>query len=174
MTDPVPPVVPEDGCFVVGGIFQVERWVSRQVAAALAADDATVEEWRLLRLLADGVPRQMGEIARSLSMPDASVTRLVSGLADRSLVYRRQSELDRRRATVHLARHGRARLKTLDAIVQAYQDALLSSPEWALICEGMSRAMDEGRAGAASDPAPRTDVQQLVGRVGLEPTTGGL
>jgi DNA-binding MarR family transcriptional regulator len=157
MADQVPPAVTEAECSVIEGLFQMERRVARQVSAALAEADATVDEWRLLRLLGDDVPRLMGEIARSLCMPDASVTRLVSGLAERSFVYRRQSESDRRRASVHLSRQGAARREKLDAIVTTHQDALLHSPEWASALVDIRRLLpDEAFRGSRSELRPET------------------
>jgi DNA-binding MarR family transcriptional regulator len=77
----------------------------------------------------------MGALAASLRIPAPSLTRLVDGLVDRSLVYRRQATEDRRRLTVHLARAGRARLATLDALVEAQESALRAAPEWAALVE---------------------------------------
>jgi len=137
--------------FVLEDLILLQRRLSRQVSTALAEDGATVDAWRLLRLLADGVPRQMGEIARSLCMPDASATRLVGGLAERSLLYRRQSEQDRRRISVNLSRLGGSRLERWDAIVQAHQDALLTSPAWSSVQTGLHRLLtDEAAEGPAS------------------------
>lgn len=113
----------------------LHRVADGQVAAALAPEGFTVDQWRVLRSLADDAGQTMGALAASLRIPAPSLTRLVDGLVDRSLVYRRQATEDRRRLTVHLARAGRARLATLDALVEAQESALRAAPEWAALVE---------------------------------------
>ena len=73
----------------------------------------------------------MGELADALLIAQPTLTRVVEGMVDSAWVYRRPSLEDRRRVAVHLARQGRVRLARLDAVVQAHEDALLASPDWA-------------------------------------------
>ena len=108
-----------------------QRRAVRGLAARLADDGSTLDQWRVLRALDDGEGRLMGERADSLQIAPPTLTRVVAGLVDSALAYRRPSLEDRRRVAVHLSRQGRARLARLDAIVRAHEDALLSSPDWA-------------------------------------------
>lgn len=94
------------------------------LAAALAEEDCTVDQWRVLRALADGQGHPMGELAQSLLIPQASLSRLVDSLADTGQVYRRHDEHDRRRITAHLSRAGRTRLARLDALAAAHDSAV--------------------------------------------------
>ena len=107
-----------------------QRRVARQAATALAEEGFTVDQWRLLRALADGDGHSMGELADRLAIPAASLTRLTEGLVDLGLVYRRQADDDRRRTSAHLSRQGQARLERLNALVEAAEAALRRSPEW--------------------------------------------
>jgi DNA-binding MarR family transcriptional regulator len=115
-----------------------QRDAARRVAAVLAPEGFTVEQWRILRALGDGAGHAMGELATALRIPGPTLTRLVDGLVDASLVYRRQATDDRRRLGVHLARAGRARLERLDALVAAQEDALRAAPEW----QALARLVD--------------------------------
>jgi DNA-binding MarR family transcriptional regulator len=108
----------------------LQRTAARTLAEALAEDGCTVDQWRVLRSLADGRGHAMGELAADLVMPQASLTRLVDGLADLGLVYRRQGEDDRRRIELRLSRQGRARLTRLDAVVVAHEERLRDAPAW--------------------------------------------
>lgn len=108
-----------------------QRQVARGLATVLAEEGFTVDQWRILRALADGAGHPMGELAESLMIPHPTLTRFVDGLVDNSLVYRRQAAEDRRRVTVHLARQGQARLERLNALVAAHEAALRDTPEWA-------------------------------------------
>ncbi len=119
-----------------------QRLAARGLAVALAEDGSTVEQWRVLRALADGEGHLMGELAGALLIAQPTLTRLVDGLVDHALAYRQQSVVDRRRVAVHLSRQGRVRLVRLDAIVAAHQRALRSSPEWARVREGLRGLLD--------------------------------
>ncbi|MBO1416875.1 MarR family winged helix-turn-helix transcriptional regulator [Streptomyces sp. FH025] len=96
------------------------RRLSTGLSAALAEEDCTVDQWRVLRALADGRGHPMGELAQTLLIPQASLSRLVDALADHGWVYRRQGDQDRRRITAHLSRQGRTRLTRLDALAAAH------------------------------------------------------
>ncbi|MFJ5926044.1 MarR family winged helix-turn-helix transcriptional regulator [Kitasatospora sp. NPDC092948] len=100
------------------------RRLTSGLAAALAEEDCTVDQWRVLRALADGEGRAMGELAQALLIPQASLSRLVDALADGGLVHRRQGDHDRRRITAHLSRQGRTRLSRLDALAAAHDAAV--------------------------------------------------
>lgn len=101
-----------------------QRQVGRGLAPVLAEEGCTVEQWRVLRALGDRQGHPMGELAESLQIPHASLTRVVDGLVDSSDVYRRQSRLDRRRVTGHLSRRGQDRLARLDSLALAHERAM--------------------------------------------------
>jgi DNA-binding MarR family transcriptional regulator len=109
----------------------LQRTAARTLAEALAEDGCTVDQWRVLHALADGRGHAMGELAADLVIPQASLTRLVDGLADLGLVYRRQGDGDRRRVELRLSRQGRTRLDRLDAVVTAHEERLRDEPAWA-------------------------------------------
>ena len=117
--------------FLVETLFLAQRRAVRGLAARLADDGSTLDQWRVLRALDDGEGHHMGELADSLQIAQPTLTRVVETLVDSAWVYRRPSLEDRRRVAVHLSRQGRVRLARLDAIVQAHEDALLASPDWA-------------------------------------------
>ncbi|MGW1176241.1 MarR family winged helix-turn-helix transcriptional regulator [Kitasatospora sp. NPDC002543] len=116
------PALPEP--LLVELVTLAHRRLSGGLAAALAEEDCTVDQWRLLRVLADGRGHAMGELAQALLIPQASLSRLVDSLADSGLVYRRQDDQDRRRITAHLSRQGRTRLTRLDALAAAHDAAV--------------------------------------------------
>jgi DNA-binding MarR family transcriptional regulator len=114
-----------------------QKRVARQVGAALAEEQFTVDQWRILRALADGAGHSMGELAELLAIPNPTLTRLTEGLVDLGLVYRRQADDDRRRAVLHLSRQGQARLTRLNAVVVAAESALRNTGQW----DDLSRAI---------------------------------
>jgi MarR family transcriptional regulator, organic hydroperoxide resistance regulator len=98
-------------------LSRAERSVNRGLAAALAGEDVTVEQWRILRALADGRGHSMGELAEAVLMPHPTLTKAVDRLIDRALVYRGASAGDRRRVAVFLADRGRHLLARVDGAV---------------------------------------------------------
>ena len=107
-----------------------QRELARRVVSVLAPEGFTVDQWLVLRTLADGAGHSMGELADALMISNPTLTRCVDALADQGLVYRRQDAEDRRRMSVHLARQGQARLARLDAVVAAQEAMATSTPEW--------------------------------------------
>jgi DNA-binding MarR family transcriptional regulator len=118
------------GISLLEALTVAQRDAARRVADVLAPEGFTVEQWRILRALGDGAGHAMGELAAALRIAGPTLTRLVDGLVDQSLVYRRQATEDRRRLSVHLARTGRTRLALLDALVAAQEEAVRATPEW--------------------------------------------
>ena len=127
---------------LVETLVLAQRRAVRGLAARLADDGCTLDQWRVLRALDDDEGHVMGELADSLQIAHPTLTRFVDGLVDSAWVYRRPSLEDRRRVAVHLSRQGRVRLGRLDAIVRAHEDALRASPDWAdvqSLISGLSR-----------------------------------
>jgi MarR family transcriptional regulator, organic hydroperoxide resistance regulator len=87
-------------------LTQAERLMSRRVAAVLAAEGHSIEGWRVISLLADGVGHPMTELAEQSFLPPASLTKLMDQLVESALVYRRVDPLDRRRIRAYLTPRG--------------------------------------------------------------------
>jgi DNA-binding MarR family transcriptional regulator len=113
--------------------------LSRGLALALSEEGATIDQWRVMRPLADGSGHLMGELAETLLIPHPTLTRIMDGLVDASLVYRRQSTTDRRKVAVHLSRRGHDYLAHLDALAAAHEEAVRTSPEWREVTEALRR-----------------------------------
>jgi len=92
--------------------------VTGRVAAALQERRSSLEEWRVLSLLADGEGHAMSEIAEFTLMLPPSTTKLIDRLVSTNLVYRRVDPTDRRRVLVFLAARGRAAHRRLRPVVE--------------------------------------------------------
>ncbi|WP_138757318.1 MarR family winged helix-turn-helix transcriptional regulator [Modestobacter altitudinis] len=103
------------------------RRVSRLVGQALAEDGGTLDGYRVLRLLAAGPGRTMGQLVATLHLPGPTATRVVDGLVDAALAYRLPDPADRRRVVVHASALGRTRLARWEGLVAAQQAALARS-----------------------------------------------
>lgn len=99
-------------------LARVERGIAARLGAALKAAGSTVEEWRVITLLADGAGHTMTEIAEFALLPAPTLTKVVDRLVSAGLVFRRVDEADRRRVLVFLSEHGRAALDRLTAAIE--------------------------------------------------------
>jgi len=86
----------------------VEQRAVRRQAALLHAqgEGCTIEQWRVLNLLADGRGHTMTEVAEYALLPAPTATKLVDRLVSDNLVYRHPDPADRRRVLVHAAHRG--------------------------------------------------------------------
>ena len=88
-------------------LSHAERRLGLRMAAVLAEEDCTVEQWRVLSIIADGKGHPMTEIADQALMPAPSLTKLVDRMVADNLVHRRPDRADRRRVLLHLTARGR-------------------------------------------------------------------
>lgn len=106
------------------------RVVGRSLQAQLEGDEGvTVDQWRTLRTLSSDKGRTMGELVERLHIPAASLTRLVDGLVDRSLVFRHAGPVDRRRIEVFLSGSGAAMQVRLDELVRIHERRYRQTPD---------------------------------------------
>ncbi len=103
------------------------RWV-RDLEAILTPLDLTLDQWRALRWLQRCPGLTMGELVEQLQMPAPSATRLVDGLVDRALVFRRAPSADRRRAEMNVSAAGAELVRRAEPLAAGHersvQDAL--------------------------------------------------
>lgn len=92
---------------LVRQLSQSERLLADRMSAVLAAEDCTLEEWRVLKILADGAGHIMTEVADHAMLPARSLTTLIDRMVTDGLVYRRADDRDRCRVLAYLSLHGR-------------------------------------------------------------------
>jgi DNA-binding MarR family transcriptional regulator len=88
-------------------LSHAERRLVQRLAALLAEEGCSVEQWRVLSAVADEGGLPMTEIAEYALLPAPSLTKLVDRMVADNLVYRRPDPGDRRRVLLHLAARGR-------------------------------------------------------------------
>lgn len=86
-----------------------EHRAVRHQTAVLEAEAAgcSIEQWRVLNLLADDAGHTMTEVADHALLPAPTATKLVDRLVNENLVYRHPDPADRRRVLVYAADRGR-------------------------------------------------------------------
>lgn len=88
-------------------LSHAERRLGLRMTAVLAEENCSVEQWRVLSIIADGKGHPMTEIADQALMPAPSLTKLVDRMVADNLVHRRPDRADRRRVLLHLTARGR-------------------------------------------------------------------
>lgn len=99
-------------------LSQAELQVTRRLVTLLADSDCTLDEWRVMVLLADGLGHPMREVSDFSLLPAANTTRLIDRMTSANLVHRRVDPADRRRVLVFLTPRGRRRFDVLAPIVE--------------------------------------------------------
>jgi DNA-binding MarR family transcriptional regulator len=110
-------------------LSQAERGVTRQLGRVLEEEDCTVEQWRVLVLLSDGVSHSMSEVAEFALLPAPTLTRLIDRMVADNLAYRTADPQDRRRVLVHITPRGRALRKRLAGRIESSQAAILAEAD---------------------------------------------
>ena len=105
-------------------LSHTQHRVTTRVAAALRKQRSSLEEWRVLSLLADGRGHSMSEIAEFALTPAPTMTKLIDRMVANNLVYRRVDPADRRRVLVFLSARGRTAHRRLRPVVEASIDCL--------------------------------------------------
>ena len=89
-------------------LSRAERLVSNRFAGVLAAQGSTLDEWRVLSLLAQRGGQSMSAIAAATSIAPPTLTKRIDVMVADGVVYRRVDDTDRRRVLVLLAPRGRS------------------------------------------------------------------
>lgn len=123
--------------------------VHRDVAATLAAEQLSVDQWSVLDYLDEVGPCTMTALAGATGTNGATLTRIVDRLVSRALVYRNADSGDRRRVLVHVSERGREMARELRPGIRA----------------------TEARATAPLSTAEREELARLLQRISpvLEP-----
>lgn len=80
--------------------------LDRGAAAVVRGHGLTVDQWRMLDLLADAGPLPMAALCEELSLAGATATRIADRLVAEALVYRSIDDTDRRRVVLRAAKRG--------------------------------------------------------------------
>jgi long-chain acyl-CoA synthetase len=118
---------------------RIVAWLARQAEHALAEQDLSLPQFRVLILLAEGMALP-SSMADSLDVRRPSVTAVVDGLVARGYVVREPDENDRRKVSHSLTDAGHRALEIADGLVEARLRSILG----ALDNEEQAAAATEG------------------------------
>lgn len=102
-------------------LSRAERLLTGRMSAILRHENCTLEQWRVLKILADGRGHVMTEIADFAMLPATEVAELVDRLVAEGLLYRREHGPD---ILAYLSLHGRDRYESADELLSAAEAEL--------------------------------------------------
>jgi DNA-binding MarR family transcriptional regulator len=106
-------------------LSQAERLIARRIERLLETHELSLDQWRVVSYLAEGEDHTMSGVADHVMVPAPTLTKIVDRLIDRSLVYRRADDTDRRRVLVFLSSRGRQLHRQLAAEVACEEQAIV-------------------------------------------------
>jgi DNA-binding MarR family transcriptional regulator len=107
-------------------LAQAERRVTARIAETLEAKGSSLEQWRVLCVLAERDGSPMNEIAAYAMLPSPTLTKVADRMVAANLVHRRADDRDRRRVLVFLTSRGRDLCRTLTHEVSRHETELAS------------------------------------------------
>lgn len=105
-------------------LAQANRLVSGSLERLLAAEGASVEQWRVLEVLSDERGRSMGELAQLVLMNHPALTKLMDRMVSRGWAHRAADPADSRRVLVFVTDAGLEFAARLRQRVADYHDAI--------------------------------------------------
>lgn len=159
-------------------LSRAERRVNDRISNVLAAQGSTLDEWRVLSLLAQRGGRSMSAIAAATLLAPPTLTKRIDVMVADGMVYRRVDDTDRRRVLVLLAPRGRTAHRRLAEhvgeehrrIARLSADAGLDLEAITTALAGLVEALDRGAAvkndpiGSGTTAAERSVQPEVLGK----------
>ncbi|MGP9818721.1 MarR family winged helix-turn-helix transcriptional regulator [Salinarimonas sp. NSM] len=117
-------------------LARAHRQLHADLEARLQKEGASVEQWRVLEVLADRQGRAMGELAEEVLMNHPALTKLADRMVASGLVHRVADPQDQRRVLLHATARGaamQARLRRLVAEHDRHVERLFGASKTAAL-----------------------------------------
>ncbi|MBS0219507.1 MAG: MarR family transcriptional regulator [Proteobacteria bacterium] len=108
-------------------LAQAERQLHRQLDQEFRAEGVPVEQWRILKLLAEENGRPMGDLAEAALLNHPTLTKTIDRMVSGALVYRRADKSDGRRVLIFISERGRAVIQRLNKLANSHQAEIVES-----------------------------------------------
>lgn len=124
---------------LVVALTQARDEVTRRVGEITAAEGLGVDQWLVLRRLAEQGDQAMRDLVADTRLDDSTLTRVVDRLAALGALYREVDPTDRRRVRVALSARGRATHDRLAPAVEDVEGRLLEGLDAAEVVATLTR-----------------------------------
>jgi MarR family transcriptional regulator, organic hydroperoxide resistance regulator len=106
-------------------LAQANRQVHKQLDDEFRREGVPVEQWRILRLLAERNGRSMGELTVAALLNHPTLTKMIDRMVSEALVYRRPDPADGRKVLIFISERGRALNERLSRLANLHQAGLV-------------------------------------------------
>ncbi|MHC1560797.1 MarR family winged helix-turn-helix transcriptional regulator [Actinomycetospora sp. C-140] len=149
---------PRDGDESLRLLSLVERTLTGRLEEALRSQGSSLDQWRILRLLADRGGCPMSTVADHVLLLAPKLSKLVDRMVAANLVLRRRDHTDRRRVLIVVSARGRRALADWDAATAEvrgqFRDLLGADAE---LFEQLLQRLQNGIAPAGVDQPVATE-----------------
>jgi DNA-binding MarR family transcriptional regulator len=108
-------------------LAQADRQINRQLDDEFRAEGIPVEQWRILKLLAEQNGRSMGDLAQAALLNHPTLTKTIDRMVSQTLVYRRADKFDGRKVLIFIAERGRAINERLNRLANLHQAEIVET-----------------------------------------------
>ena len=102
-------------------LAQANRQVHQQLDEQFRREGVPVEQWRILKLLAEKNGRPMSELTQAALLNHPTLTKMIDRMVSDALVYRRPDRADGRRVLIFISERGRAMNDRLNRLADLRQ-----------------------------------------------------
>ncbi len=106
-------------------LAQASRQVHKQLDDEFRTEGVPVEQWRILKLLAERNGRSMGELTQAALLNHPTLTKMIDRMVSDALVYRRADPNDGRRVLIFISERGRAVNERLNRLANQHQEGIV-------------------------------------------------
>jgi MarR family transcriptional regulator, organic hydroperoxide resistance regulator len=108
-------------------LAQADRQINRQLDDEFRAEGIPVEQWRILKLLAENNGRSMGDLAQVALLNHPTLTKTIDRMVSQTLVYRRADKSDGRKVLIFISERGRAINERLNRLANLHQAEIVEN-----------------------------------------------
>jgi DNA-binding MarR family transcriptional regulator len=108
-------------------IAQADRQIHRRLDEEFRSEGIPVEQWRILKLLAESNGRSMGELAEAALLNHPTLTKTIDRMVSQALVYRRADKADGRKVLIFISAQGRATIERLNRLANSQEAEIVET-----------------------------------------------
>ncbi len=106
-------------------LAQANRQVHKRLDDEFRQEGVPVEQWRILKLLAERNGRSMGELTSAALLNHPTLTKMIDRMVSDALVYRRPDPEDGRKVLIFISERGRALNERLNRLASQHQAGIV-------------------------------------------------
>jgi DNA-binding MarR family transcriptional regulator len=108
-------------------LTQADRQINQRLDTEFKAEGVPVEQWRILKLLAERNGRSMVDLAQAALLKHPTLTKTIDRMISQALVYRRADRADGRKVLIFISERGKQVNERLNRLANLHQDEIVES-----------------------------------------------